>query len=174
VQAFDELRERVAAVYARSPGAMTVEVARNLGVPEVEVVRRLPSCVELEAGRWESILRALPELGKVFVLVTNAAATLETVGTFGGFGHYGPYFNVQSGSLDLHLRPAELAAVFAVEKPGHLDRVPTLSFQFFTTAGASAIKVFLTFGGKPATPDRVAIFEKIRDAHRPGYVATRP
>ena len=61
-----------------------------------------------------------------------------------------------------------LGAAFAVEKPGHLDGVPTLSVQFYDADGHSAFKVFLTFGGKPPTPERQAQFDTLRDRFRRG------
>ena len=47
----------------------------------------------------------------------------------------------------MHIRWREIGAVFAVEKPGHLDGKKTFSFQFFDRSGHSAFKVFLGFGG---------------------------
>jgi putative hemin transport protein len=145
---------------------MTLQLARELGVPEVEVIRALPDnrSVELDAGRWEELLRAFEGLGKVHVIVSNGSVTCEVVGAFGGFSTWGEFFNVQSKSLDLHIRWGELAAAFAVEKPSHMEaadsppqgtappaglagRRTTLSFQFFDRRGDSALKVFLNFGG---------------------------
>ena len=81
------------------------------------------------------------------MIVTNGAVTLESFGAFGHFSTFGEYFNVQSKDLDMHVRFAQLAHAFAVEKPGHMDGVNTLSFQFFDPEGRAAFKVFLTFGG---------------------------
>jgi len=57
----------------------------------------------------------------VRVLVSNGAATIEVDGQFGGFSTAGKFFNVQTDSLDMHIRWQQLAAAFAVEKPGHVD-----------------------------------------------------
>ena len=73
------------------------------------------------------------------------------------------YFNEQTKSLDMHLRPSTLGAAFAVEKPGHMDGVRTLSFQFYHREGFAAFKVFLTFGGAAPPPQRVEQFNAIRD-----------
>ncbi len=97
--------------------------------------------------------------------MSNGSVTCEVVGRFGGFSTWGEFFNVQSGSLDLHIRPAQLAAVFAVEKPSHMDGVNTLSLQFFDRDGSAALKVFLTFGGEDR-PDRLAAFARLRDQFR--------
>jgi putative hemin transport protein len=151
--------------YEKSPRKMTVQLARELGVPEAEVIRALPEglATELDARRWEELLRGLEAFGQVHVIVTNGATTLESFGTFGNFSLFGEYFNVQSKSLDMHIRFEQLAAIFAVEKPGHMDGVNTLSFQFYDRNGAAAFKVFLSFGGKPAPVDRYERFAALRE-----------
>jgi putative heme utilization carrier protein HutX len=149
------------------PGAMTLQLARDLGVPEAEILRALPAgrAVELDGTRWEDLLRRLEELGEVHVIVTNGAATLEAVGCFGGFSTWGEFFNVQTKTLDMHIRFANLGAAFAVEKPSHMTGVNTLSVQFYDTAGHAAFKVFLNFGGR-ASPERAAQFAALRAEFR--------
>jgi putative heme iron utilization protein len=153
---------------------MTVQLARELGVPEVEVIRVMPegAVTELDAARWEELVRAFETLGDVHVIVTNGSVTLESFGRFGNFSSFGEsdhrYFNVQTKSLDMHIRPATIAAVFAVEKPGHMDGVRTLSFQFYHREGFAAFKVFLTFGGSAPPPERVEQFETIRRLFKKG------
>lgn len=147
---------------------MTVVLARELGVSEAEVIRALPDglSVELDIAKWEEIIRSFESLGGTHVIATNAACTLEVFGQFGNFSLTGPYFNVQTKSLDMHIRHGGLKAVFAVQKPGHMDGVNTLSFQFYDERGSSAFKVFLTFGGDAPPAEKVAQFEAIRDRFR--------
>lgn len=95
------------------------------------------------------------------VLVSNGATTIEVDGQFGGFSTTGDFFNVQTETLDMHIRWQQLAAVFAVEKPGHMDGMATRSFQFFDQTGTAALKVFLNFGG-PLPPEREAVFNELR------------
>jgi len=143
------------------------QLAREYGVPEVEVIRAFPDgrAAELDAARWEDLLRRLEAFGPVRVLVSNGAATVEVVGRFGGFSTTGEFFNVQTDSLDMHVRWRELAAAFAVEKPGHVDGRATCSVQFFDRGGAAALKVFLNFGESIA-PDRLGLFVRLRDEFR--------
>lgn len=156
----------IRAAVAKNPRKMTLQLARELGVPEAEVVRALPDgrAVELDVRRWEVLLRSLEALGDVRVLVSNGAATIEVNGLFGGFSTTGEFFNIQTASLDMHIRWRELAAAFAVEKPGHMDGTATHSLQFFDGAGAAAIKVFLNFDA-PITPERADWFGQIRCTH---------
>jgi putative hemin transport protein len=160
--------ERIDNALRNYPAQMTMQLARQVGVPEVEVIRRLPGgrAVELDAGRGEELIREFEGLGNVHVIVSNGSTTCEVVGRFGGFSTFGEFFNVQTKTLDMHIRFAELAAVFAVEKPGHTDGVKTLSFQFYDRAGHSAFKVFLSFGGSEAFAERVAAFESLRERFR--------
>jgi putative hemin transport protein len=163
-----DLARQVREALQREPGGMTLLLARELGVPEADVVRALPDgrAVELDAGRWEEIIRSFEALGQVHVIVSNGAATIEAVGQFGGFNTWGDFFNVQTKTLDMHLRWPQLGSVFAVEKRSHMnDEVTTLSVQFFDRDGAAAFKVFLNFGGKP-TAERREQFEELRARFR--------
>jgi putative hemin transport protein len=155
--------DRIRAAVERNPRMMTLQLARDLGVPEVEVLRAFPPdrVTELDIARWEELLRSFEALGAVRVLVSNGAATIEVDGRFGGFSTAGEFFNVQTDTLDMHIRWQQLAAAFAVEKPGHMDGTATRSFQFFDRAGAAALKVFLNFGG-PISPEREARFTELR------------
>jgi putative hemin transport protein len=155
--------DRIRAAVEKNPRKMTLQLARDLGVPEVDVIRAFPAdrVMELEIARWEELLRGLEVFGSVRVLVSNGATTIEADGQFGGFSTAGEFFNVQTDSLDLHIRWQQLAAAFAVEKPGHMDGTATRSFQFFDQAGAAAFKVFLNFGGA-ISPEREAMFIQLR------------
>lgn len=159
--------ERLREAIRQQPDRMTLQVAREFGVPEVEVVRMFPNdrVMELDAARWEDLIRNFESFGPVRVLVSNGAATIEVVGQFGGFSTTGEFFNVQTDSLDMHIRWQELTAAFAVEKPGHMDGRATYSFQFFDRVGAAAFKVFLNFGD-PLAPERLHLFLRLRDEFR--------
>ena len=163
-----EVVRRIQESLRDKPNQMTLQMARDFGVAEVEILRAFPAgrAVELDAGRWEEILRGLEELGTVHVIVSNGCVTSEVVGQFGRFSTWGEFFNVQSKTIDMHIRWAQLGAIFAVEKPGHLDGVNTLSVQFYDRAGASAFKVFLTFGSGAPAPERAAHFAALRDQFR--------
>jgi putative hemin transport protein len=169
---FADRTDQIRAAFDRNRRKMTVQLARELGVPEVDVIRALPAgmATELDVSRWEELVRGFEPLGKLHVIVTNGAVTLESFGQFGNFSTFGSgdggYFNVQSNSLDMHVRPSALAAAFAVEKPGHMDGVNTLSFQFYDHHGAAAFKVFLTFGGSAPPPEKRAAFDRMRAAFR--------
>jgi putative heme utilization carrier protein HutX len=161
-------RDRIRAAFAANPRKMTLQLCRELGVCEEQVIRALPEgmVTELDAGRFEELVRAFEPLGNVHVIVSNAACTLESFGTFGNFSTFGDYFNVQSKTIDMHVRAGQIASIFAVEKPGHMDGVNTLSFQFYDRAGTAAFKVFLTFGGSAPKPERATQFGVLRERFR--------
>ena len=158
-----QAHDRIRAAVEKNPRKMTLQLARDLGVPEVEVIRAFPAdrVMELDVARWRELLQSFEALGSVRVLVSNGAATIEVHGQFGGYSVAGEFFNVQTDSLDMHIRWQQLAAVFAVDKPGHMDGTGTRSFQFFDRTGAAALKVFVNFGG-PISPERKAQFIEIR------------
>jgi putative hemin transport protein len=161
------MSDRIRDAVAKNPWKMTLQLARDLGVPEVEVIRAFPPdrVVELDPARWQELLRGLEATGPVRVLVSNGAATVEVDGQFGGFSTAGEFFNVQTETLDMHIRWQQVASVFAVVKPGHMDGTATRSFQFFDQAGAAAFKVFLNFGG-PIPPQRETLFLELRNRFR--------
>jgi putative heme utilization carrier protein HutX len=162
-----DTKERIQAAIRENPSEMTMLLARRLGVAEVEVLRAFPDdrAIELDHHRWEELIRRLEAFGKVHVIVSNGGVTLEANGQFGNFSTTGDFFNVQSGSLDMHIRWRELGAAFAVEKPGHLDGRKTLSFQFFDRAGQAAFKVFLGLGGNLPV-EKGQLFVEIREDFR--------
>jgi putative hemin transport protein len=162
-QSSEQNADRIRDAVEKNPRKMTLQLARDLGVPEVEVIRAFPPdrVTELRVDHWEELLRGLEALGSVRVLVSNGAATIEVDGHFGGFSTTGEFFNVQTDTLDMHIRWQQLAAMFAVEKPGHMDGMATRSIQFFDQTGAAALKVFLNFGG-PLPPEREAAFNDLR------------
>lgn len=164
-----ELRDQLRATIVEHPNRMTMQLAREFGVPEVEVVRAMPDgrAVELDIGRWEELIRSFEGLGTCHVIVSNGAATLESVGEFGGFSTWDEFFNVQTNTLDMHIRWPNLGAAFAVEKPSHMSGVNTYSVQFFDKDGHAGFKVFLNFGGR-LSPERHDAFCKLRDTFKAG------
>jgi putative heme utilization carrier protein HutX len=162
-----QTKEALEAAIRENPNQMTMMLAKQFGVPEVEVIRALPDrrAVELDVGRWQELVGSFGSLGNVHVIVSNGAATLEANGEFGNLSTTGDFFNVQTKSIDMHIRWREVGAVFAVEKPGHLDGKKTLSFQFFDRAGNSAFKVFLGFGGSVAV-EKAERFAQLREIYR--------
>ncbi len=147
--------ELIRAAFNADRKQMTLMVAREMRVPEVEVIRSLEGDIacELDSSRWEEIIRSFEGLGNVHVIVSNGATTLEAFGQFGKFSNTDGFFNVQSKSLDMHIRSWELDSVFAFRKPSHTDGREALSFQFYDRRGDAAFKVFLTFGGHDPSPE---------------------
>jgi putative heme iron utilization protein len=154
-----ELAEKVRRHVAENPRAMTVEMARRFGVPEVEIVRaQIPECArELNAAGFPEIIERLSRLGMCQVIVTNAGCTMESVGVFGGISITGPYLNVQTDSLDMHIRKEAVRAAFCFDKPGHLDGVLRHSVQFYAADGSAVFKAFVQPGAQGRyTPEQEA------------------
>jgi putative heme iron utilization protein len=150
--------ERLAAIreaYNADRSQMTLMLAHQLHIPEVDILRALEgdTACELDPARWEEIIRAFEPLGDVTVILSNGAATIEVFGRFGKFWVRDGFLNIRTDSLDMHIRGWELASVFAFRKPSHLDKHEALSFQFFDRRGNAAFKVFLNFDGGDPSPE---------------------
>jgi putative hemin transport protein len=138
--------ESILAYFREDRSRMTMMAARKFDVPEQTVLETLTGewpIVRLRAGVFRELMEALPSLGTMRVFVRSRAAIIESVGTFGGYSETGPFFNVQTETLDMHIFHAEIGAIFAVEKWGHDTSLATHSFQFFDHAGSAAFKAFL-------------------------------
>jgi len=159
----NERNQAIREAYNQDRSQMTLMLAHQLHIPEVEILRALEgdTARELDFARWEEIIRAFEALGEVTVIVSNGSTTIESFGQFGGFSNAQGFLNVRSKSLDMHIRGWELASVFAFRKPSHLDKHESLSFQFFDKRGNSAFKVFLNFGGKDPAPELVEAYNEL-------------
>src|SRR5690242_14841318 len=150
---------------------MTILAARKFGVAEQVVVEPPVGhwpIVRLREGAFRELMEALPELGTMRVFVRSRAAVIESVGTFGGFSETGPFFNVQTDTLDMHILHAEVDAVFSVEKVGHDSSFVTHSFQFFDRSGDAAFKAFLWENFPDVPPARVAAFRELTERFAAG------
>jgi putative hemin transport protein len=156
--------EAIRAWFAADPSRMTMMAARSFGVPELAVVEALVGrwpIVRLRRAAFRPLMDALPGLGPMRVFVRSRAAVIESVGTFGGYSETGPFFNVQTDTLDMHILAEEIDAVFAVEKRGHDSDVATYSFQLFDRRGDAAFKAFLWDGFPHVPSDRIEAFRAL-------------
>ena len=117
--------------------------------------------VKLRGDAFRELVEAFPELGLMRVFVRSRAAVIESVGVFGGFSESGPFFNVQTETLDMHILHAEIASIYAVEKIGHDSTFKTHSFQFFDHVGDAAFKAFLWEGFPDVPAERVEAFHAL-------------
>jgi len=151
--------------YFRADGSrMTMMAARKFGVPERAVVDALVGqwpVIPLRDGCFRELMDALPGLGLLRVFVRSRAVVMETVGVFGGYSEAGPFFNVQTDALDMHILHEEVAAAYAVQKVGHDSSFVTHSFQFFDKSGDAAFKAFLWEDFPNVPPHRVDAFHEL-------------
>ncbi|MDR3632312.1 MAG: ChuX/HutX family heme-like substrate-binding protein [Isosphaeraceae bacterium] len=158
------LRASIRDYFEGDRSRMTMMAARQFAVPEQTVVEALVDLwpvVRLRDGSFRALVEALPELGPMRVFVRSKAAVIESVGTFGGFSETGPFFNVQTETLDMHIFHEEIGAIFAVEKWGHDTTITTYSFQFFDHAGNAGFKAFLWDDFPNVPPVRIEAFRSL-------------
>lgn len=154
----DEIREKVAAILDKTPGQMTPVIARQLGINEAEVLRHFPGqfSTELDGGRATELIQEFEQLGRVHVICSNGDCILEAYGYFGGFSKAMGFLNVQTDSLDMHIKATNIKYAFALIKPSHQDGQSTYSFQFFNEDGRSVFKVFVYKSVSEADGDEIA------------------
>jgi putative hemin transport protein len=143
---------------------MTMMAARKFAVPEqvvVETLRGQWPIIRLRDGIFRDLMESLPALGLMRVFVRSRAAVIESVGTFGGFSESGPFYNVQTETLDMHILHAEIASIYAVHKVGHDTDFVTHSFQFFDRQGDAAFKAFLWDDFPKVPAATIAAFDEL-------------
>jgi putative hemin transport protein len=141
-----ERAEAVRLWFREDPSRMTMMASRKFGLPEQAVVDSLVGewpITRLRDDVFAELMEALPSLGTMRVFVRSKAAIIESVGIFGGYSESGPFFNVQTDTLDMHIFPAEIRSIYALEKRGHDSDFVTHSFQFFDRQGDAGFKAFL-------------------------------
>jgi putative hemin transport protein len=156
--------DAIRAYFRDDPSRMTMMAARKFAVPEQAVVDALVGqnpIVRLRDGAFRELVEAFPGLGTMRVFVRSRAAVIESVGVFGGFSESGPFFNVQTDTLDMHILHAEIGAVYAVEKLGHDSVFQTHSFQFFDHVGDAAFKAFLWENFPEVPAARIEAFREL-------------
>src|SRR5262249_15953551 len=139
--------ESVRAYFGEDRSRMTMMAARKFGVPEQRVLEALHGSsgwpiTKLRDGVFRELVESLPNPGLMGGFVRSQAAVIESVGHFGGFSEAGPFFNVQTDTLDMHILHEEIQSIYAVEKVGHDSDITTHSFQFFDRQGDAAFKAF--------------------------------
>ena len=138
--------ESIRGYFRDDPSRMTMMAARKFEVPEqavVEALRGIWPIVRLREGAFRELMDALPALGLMRVFVRSRAAVIESAGTFGGLSETGPFLNVQTETLDMHILHTEIESIYSVRKIGHDSDFVTHSFQFFDRRGDAAFKAFL-------------------------------
>lgn len=160
----DELAESIRDYFRTDRSRMTMMAARKFGVPEQRVVEALVGqwpVTRLRDGVFNELMESLPALGTMRVFVRSRAAVIESVGVFGGFSESGPFFNVQTDTLDMHILHEEVAAIYAVEKWGHDTQFATYSFQFFDRSGDAGFKAFLWENFPDLPAEHIATFHEL-------------
>jgi putative hemin transport protein len=158
------LNESILAYFQDDPSKMTMMAARKFAVPEQVVVDALVDhwpIVRLRDGIFRDLMEALPTLGVMRVFVRSRAAVIESVGQFGGYSETGPFFNVQTDTLDMHILHAEIGPIYSVRKVGHDSDFVTHSFQFFDKVGDAAFKAFLWENFPKVPPGRIEAFQEL-------------
>ena len=156
--------DAIRAYFQPDGSRMTMMASKKFGVPEREVVDALVGhwpIVRFRPGVFRELMEALTDLGLMRVFVRSNAVVIESVGIFGGYSETGPFFNVQTDTLDMHILHAEIGSIYSVRKVGHDSDFVTHSFQFFDKQGDAAFKAFVWEDFPKVPPARVEAFQDL-------------
>ncbi len=129
----------------KNPSKWTGELAKELEVSELEVMRCLPDEMmeEVSKDKFDAIIAEISQWGKLTVIVQNESTILEVKASFpaGTYGH--GYYNLKSKDTPIggHIKIDDLAAIFFVSKP--FMKMKTYSIQFFNNNGNAMFRLYL-------------------------------
>lgn len=155
--------------FREDPSRMTMMAARKFELSERDVVDALVDTWpvrRLREGCFRELMDELPSLGLMRVFVRSKVTVIESIGIFGGYSETGPFFNVQTDTLDMHIFPNEVGAIYSVEKTGHDSTFATHSFQFFDREGNAGFKAFLWESFPDVPPATVERFREVAERLR--------
>lgn len=141
----------------KAPGMRTRDAAARLGVSEAELLATgLGANVTRLDADSESLLHALPEVGRCMALTRNDHATSEVRGRYGGVKFGGPVGQVTGEHIDLRVFLGRWHHTFAVEEPHpHHPSVRRRSIHVFDQFGTAVHKIYLEADGDPHTWDAI-------------------
>jgi heme iron utilization protein len=132
---------------AAKPDGVVEQVAREAGVPVVEVLCELPEEQRVFAppAAFAEVWDALTTWGDVLLIVHTPDIVLECKGALPPGSHGSGYWNFHGDSpIGGHLKAANCAHICFVDRPFHGRR--SCSVQFFNGDGDAMFKVFVIRG----------------------------
>lgn len=161
------LAERFAAVRHANPKLRARDAAASLGVSEAELVALCcgDGALRLQP-RWETLMGALPSLGRVMALTRNEHAVHERTGRYEPARLHGSTALVLGPEIDLRLFLAGWKYAFAVSEAGRQ------SLQMFDRAGTAVHKVYLLPESDRRAYDRLVAALRSPDQSPGQYVST--
>jgi oxygen-independent coproporphyrinogen-3 oxidase len=139
------IEEKVAQAIHTNPGAFPASIARDLGIPERDVVRYLPEGMSREVpGReFEAIWEVMATWERVTVIVTNDGMIAEVPGKLSSGSTAQGYFNLSDEDAPLHghIRAELIDSIFFVSKK--VMGMDSHSVQFFDGKGDKVLSVYL-------------------------------
>ena len=82
-QSSEQNADRIRDAVEKNPRKMTLQLARDLGVPEVEVIRAFPPdrATELDIARWEELFRSVDVLAACECWFPTVRRQLKSMGS---------------------------------------------------------------------------------------------
>ncbi len=167
VDAPQGLKERVLPLLDKETG----EIARTLGVNEVDVLRAFPegTAVELSAEKFLPLMKELSTWGTLRLIVLHHGSVFEIKGSIPEGKEGMGYYNLHSPDSPIggHLRMKDsegrsfLGPIFLVTKP--FRGKTSYCIQFYNAENLSMFKLFLDRDeSREVVPHQMKGFEKLK------------
>lgn len=138
-------RETILKALRESKTPYTAFVARDLGIPERDIFRALPSeeCTELDSAKLSEIMTELGKCESVLLIVKSGGAVLEVESNISEQSASRGYYNIMGKPAHMHIMPHGIDTVFAVHREPGAGKPMKFSVQFFDPEGKPALKIYL-------------------------------
>ncbi len=165
-------RETILKALKESKTPYTAFIARDLGIPERDIFKALPSeeCTELNIKKLPEIMTELSKCKSVFLIVKSGGAVLEVESNFTKQSESKGYYNIMGDNAHMHIMLDGMDTVFAVHREPESQKPMVYSIQFFDHNGNPALKVFLTHDKetKKYEENDIAVFNRIKELYVKG------
>ncbi len=158
------IRENVHRLITENPERLPADIAAELAVDEIEVIRHLPENMVtlLDGSLFETVVKDIKDWGDILTVIDVDGSIFELKGSFPKGGMKYGYYNLSDRRTPLkgHLKPDAISLIALVSKPFH--GVDTRSVQFFSHSGRCVFKVYLSRNEqKQILPEQQERFEAL-------------
>ncbi len=139
------LFDAIAEILEKDPGTLPVDMAKQLGQTELQIIRHLPDgmATELPVDQFETILKEVKKWGSVTTIIESSGCIFEIKCPFpdgsNKFGYYN--LNSEGNPFQGHLKTDNISAIALISKPFH--GVITHQVMFLDQTGMCAFKIYL-------------------------------
>lgn len=160
-----KIKNIITEIIDEDPARNTSMIARELSIPELNVVQSLPKEMVCLVGpeHFDAITEEIDKWGELTIIIQTDSIIFEVKSALPRGGYAKGYYNIigHKAPAGGHFRVDHLKAIAFVDKP--FMGMRTLSVQFYNLAGNSMLKIFLSRDGKRNILDeQLKFYEALR------------